>query len=861
MAAPPNKPTREAVVLAGIARLELARQIDAAQAGADRSAVTRAVRLIDHLPSTRARPIASALAQVAALAGRLSAPRAAALFGQLAANDDWFVRHDPPPAKTDITGAGGIVYRYFPATCFEFHPLANFAALNAAAASGNVERTSELAAALIERGVREGGGGIGWEYYFDYAGGEAPWLSGFAQAVAAQAFAHASTLLSGEAPQLLAEAGAAYRTIPGRLDEQLPEGPWIKLYSFNRDAVLNAQLQTVISLGSYADVSSNTHAASLAAELERSAAKALPLFDTGYWTYYSLGGDPSPLDYQEYVVELLRTLASRDPRFAAAAARFGAYQSQPPLFKLANAGPGGVKFWLSKPGSVSVSALGSARRLAVSGGWHTVLWRPRHAGIFPVQLRATDWAGNTSSAEALPIVRVIRPPKAATRARLRADAVIAPTPPSLPSLVVGTGLDEPAQARIAKHDGFDAVQMTLSWNPGSSEPAAGAVAALDRLPAGTDLVLDLYASALPSDAPGRAELAAYAAALASQVPTLHDLMLGPAPAVGAAAMYEPALAAVYDAVKEAAPSVRVSAVLDGSSSPASTLAALAASYRTSDRTAPLMDELAFQPAPAPGPSLWDSDDIPELVGALGAAFAGTTQPGSTLPLIVDDLAYVSRVPSSKASLYRTLPGGAMAETAQAAAYATALRAVSCQPTVGVVLLDRLVDRPTPGGQDGLYYADSSPKSSLDTVLQAIDSAQSAGRGCTAGSPSGQGPAGVTTVSPPLAASTATAAKSSGATILAAPASIAFPHAISTDSPVRVHLGCLRACLFLVTLQRASDGAPVLAERGALTGKTAAQVALPPAPIPRGSYRFAVWLVAQDDPGSVTVTRSPFVVVG
>ena len=53
--------------------------------------------------------------------------------------------------------------------------------------------------------------------------------------------------------------------------------------------------------------------------MQRAAAATLPRFDTGYWSYYALPHDPSPLDYHEYVVQLLQRLKSADPRFADAA--------------------------------------------------------------------------------------------------------------------------------------------------------------------------------------------------------------------------------------------------------------------------------------------------------------------------------------------------------------------------------------------------------------------------------------------------------------------------------------------------------------------------------------------------------------
>ncbi len=867
-------PSAERVALAAITRLAGSGQLDAAEAGADRSAVARAARLADLLPPARAAPVASALAQVAAVAARLTAPRALALFGQLTVNDDWFARRGPPPAQTDVTDAEGVVYRYFPGAAFEFHPLANFTALNGDATSKNVAATTALAAALVARGI-PADGGIGWEYYFDFAGGRAPWLSGFVQAVAAQAFARAARLLPDETSELMAEADAAYRTIPHGLLQYPSAGPWIRLYGFNHDVVLNAQLQTAISLASYATTSGNAQAGALATSMRDAAARALPRFDTGYWTYYSLAGDPSPLSYQTYVVQLLQTLARTDPRFAAAATRVAAYQTQPPQFRLAPGGVGEVEFWVSKPSSVRVSALGSVQRLAVDGGWHVVAWDPGHAGVYPVRLSATDWAGNSASGVALPIVRVVPPPPAPKRRPATRHAPVARAASALPPLLVGAGLDTPDQATLAGSDGFGAVRMTLVWPAGASTPSPGAIAALDRLPPHANLVLELYASPLPTDAPGRAALAAYAAAVAGQVPTLHDLILGPPPTGASAAADEAALAAVYDAVHQASPAVRVDGALAGNPAPGPTLAGLAAAYRASGRTAPLMDGLAFTPAPVGGAG-WTVAGVPALVAALGSAFAGTAQAGSTLPLIVDDVAFASLIPQAKLALYPSSPAvtSGLAEAAQAAAYGSALAAAGCQPTVVAVILDRLVDSPAPGGQSGLYYADGTPKTSLAAVLQAVAERQGSDRGCASSPPPAPAPRPAAGATSPGGAPTAPPATPAPApapppptpspppsSSLAAPGALVFPASITTAGGPSVRVGCTRACLYLVTLQRGSDGAPVLATRGALGPGAHAAVTLPRRRIAAGSYRFAVWLVPEDEPDSLQVVRSPLLSAG
>ena len=134
---PPQK-----IALAAVARLQAAGRIDPADAARYRKAITRAVALIPRVPASRATPLRSQLAQAAAIAPKLTAPRALAVFSQLEVNDDWFANHGPAASQTDITDADGVVYRYFSGG-FEFHPLGNFAALNADALSKNVTATTQ----------------------------------------------------------------------------------------------------------------------------------------------------------------------------------------------------------------------------------------------------------------------------------------------------------------------------------------------------------------------------------------------------------------------------------------------------------------------------------------------------------------------------------------------------------------------------------------------------------------------------------------------------------------------------------------------------------------------------------------------
>src|SRR5439155_18270604 len=154
--------------LGGIRASAARGQLDPESAGRDRTLVNRAAALIHRLPRGRAAYVALALGQVARLAARYATPRALTLCCQLQVNEQWFAAHGPPPYKTDVTDAGGVVYRFFPRRGFEFRPLANFGALNAAIAAQDTARTERLAQALVARGIRQAGGGIGWEYEFDF---------------------------------------------------------------------------------------------------------------------------------------------------------------------------------------------------------------------------------------------------------------------------------------------------------------------------------------------------------------------------------------------------------------------------------------------------------------------------------------------------------------------------------------------------------------------------------------------------------------------------------------------------------------------------------------------------------------------
>jgi D-glucuronyl C5-epimerase C-terminus len=386
-----------------------------------RADVYLALHGIRFLPKARGWVLESQLSQVAAIWDSYISPRATALFEQLHENVDYLSTHRIPDSAVDVTGPDGVVYRWFPGKGLEFHPLANFAKLNNYASGKKAEQARELADALVARAIPRKGTLV-WEYAFPYGNGRAPWTSGLAQAVAAQALARASQLLGD--PSLLAAAHKAYLAIPGGLQLRVSTGPWVRLYSFDREIVLNAQLQAILSLQEYGSTYADLGAQTLAQRMLTAARGMLARFDTGDWSRYELGGGYAKRSYQEFVTELLGKLANqtRDPFWQDAAARFVNYTYQPPQVTQPDPPPVLAAFPLPADGwldSVQIPITLSKRAsltLVVAGkiltysnmprGDHVLTWKPGpdvNPGTYNVTVRAVDFGGNKAAYKLAPV--------------------------------------------------------------------------------------------------------------------------------------------------------------------------------------------------------------------------------------------------------------------------------------------------------------------------------------------------------------------------------------------------------------------------------------------------------------------------
>jgi len=316
--------------------------------------------------------------------------------------------------------------------------------------------------------------------------------------------------------------------------------------------------------------------------------------------------------------------------------------------------------------------------------------------------------------------------------------------------------------------GFNAVRITQIWAPGETEPAAADLTELQNVEAAARLdgvtvmlgVTNFGSRTTPLTEDDRGQFAAYAAALARDLPGIRYFVIGNEPNLNrywlpqfdpdgmdaAAPGYEALLAESYDALKAVSPKVNVlggALSPHGSDDPANPrqthsptgfLIDLGAAYRASGRTKPIMDAFAFHPYEDnssidpmkglhPNSTTIALGDYGKLVTLLGQAFDGTMQRGSTLPIYDDEFGVETQIPATKAGEYTGIEPSTVkpvTEPVQGQYYRDAVQLAFCQPNVrGLYLFHTVDESDLNRWQSGLFYADGTPKSDLSYVRQAV----------------------------------------------------------------------------------------------------------------------------------------------
>jgi hypothetical protein len=392
----------------------------------------RTVRTLRGVPRLELAAVVATLDGIAAR-GRLTPSRLAPLWLTLQRNVEWWTT-GPLPAPGQRAGFAGseLVWQYYRGQGMQIQWLGTFGKLNALA-KARTTRTNPRTSLLVDEILAlasERAGGLAWEYEFAFGGGSAPWVSSLAQGTGLQALARAAVKLGRQA-DVFPVASRALNVFERAAPEGVrvaPQagwaGPHYAQYSFAPSLrILNGFVQSIVGLHDYAQISGDPRAQALYVDGEREAAHEVPQFDTGAWSLYSRGSSQRESDagYHELLRDFLVSMCDRTraPVYCDTAARFTAYEGEPPALELAaqrlrGGKRGTLRVRLSKISSVTVTIRRGDRVVltrslgTVGHGLVRVPWSvPRRAGSYDVAVTARDLVGNAG--ERSGSVEVLKP--------------------------------------------------------------------------------------------------------------------------------------------------------------------------------------------------------------------------------------------------------------------------------------------------------------------------------------------------------------------------------------------------------------------------------------------------------------------
>lgn len=406
---PKGRPTRDA-----LDALLASGQIDQPTYDARTATIKRALRAYRKLTGTRKAELAAVIANAdsIATAGALTPTRLEPVFVTLARNTEWWTDGPLLTSGKRVSFAGSqVIWQYYPGQGIELQMLANFGRVNALWSAKKRDALSGLLGELLPLAA-DRGGFIAWEYYFRFGGGAPPWTSSISQGTAVQSIGRAAALLGDPGLNDVAESalGAFEQPPPAGVRRDTPDGAFYLIYTFAPDLlVLNAHLQAVIGLYDFTQLTADPRAQALYTSGESEARVAVPRYDTGKWSLYSLERE-SDLSYHDLVTTFLKNLCKRtaEPVYCDTAARFDAYLEASPAVdqstrRIRAGAPARIGFSLDKISRVgmTITDAGGHTMLATSAvvgrGARYFIWRsPAKPGLYTLRLSAKDLAGNSA---------------------------------------------------------------------------------------------------------------------------------------------------------------------------------------------------------------------------------------------------------------------------------------------------------------------------------------------------------------------------------------------------------------------------------------------------------------------------------
>jgi hypothetical protein len=296
------------------------------------NAAASAVKRLHRTPRSELQAVINNLYNMAA-AGNLTPNRLPVLFLTLDRNRQWWTS-GRIPGDGDVVGFAGsdIDWEYYPGQGIELQPLATFGKAQWWFAHGPqyYSKGRSLMAEMIPLASRRAGG-LTWEYYFKFDGGVPPWTSAMSQGTALQALGDGYTALGDPSYISIGTSALPVFTVAPSHGVAVPTSIGIRYvqYTFDpsrRDEVINAFLQALIGLDTFAQVSHSPLAQHLFDAGNAQAQHEVPSFDTGSWSLYQPGVSDS-VDYHHLVTGFLQKLCSMTGAhvYCMTAARFKSY--------------------------------------------------------------------------------------------------------------------------------------------------------------------------------------------------------------------------------------------------------------------------------------------------------------------------------------------------------------------------------------------------------------------------------------------------------------------------------------------------------------------------------------------------------
>jgi hypothetical protein len=381
------------------------------------------------LSGTRREELAAVLANVERMAnkGQLIVSRLAVVFTTVERNRQFWTTQALPGPSTRVSFSGSrLVWEYYAGQGVEIQWLGTFGEANGYYLSHQTTALREVLSEAISLATRRGGG-IAWEYLFEFDGGVPPWSSGLSQGTALQALSRAySRTHEAQFLDAAKEALGLFRTRPpsGVLEHRAAGSHYLEYTYAPGERILNGYIQSLVGLYEYAKLTGDAEGQALFEAGDANARAETPRYDTGAWSLYDQHSE-SDLSYHELLAEFLEHLCERtktgepqatvhtpipgDAIYCTTATHFREYVKTAPAIALLTqtlrtSRRAGVQLELSKVASVSMSISLGGRTVwtnsaTVEAGKPRLLWvTPSKAGSYTVTLKARDLAGNEAGA-------------------------------------------------------------------------------------------------------------------------------------------------------------------------------------------------------------------------------------------------------------------------------------------------------------------------------------------------------------------------------------------------------------------------------------------------------------------------------